>query len=268
MSEDSTGKRKDPGELEAPAEGWEALGETEPSGGTLAASDELEAALREASAAAEQRSRKGGGEGQGGSALDKATIEALSSELQELKPLYEQDHAELEALRDKHLRLQAEFENFRRRGLKDRQEAHSYGHQNLVKDLLATVDNLDRAIEHTEQSGEGGGDLDALLQGVELVRRELLSALAKHGVNEIEAEGKPFDPAVHEAMAQQPSGEVEPNAVLHVLQKGYLLRDRMLRPARVVVAGAPPEAPGQNQAQAEEGRAEGKAAPDGTERSE
>ena len=231
--------------LDEKAEGWEALAGEEPSGGTLAPSDELEAALREASEAVEARtsaaSDDSGKEKSGANAIDKATIEALSNELQELKTRYESETGELGELRDQHVRLQAEFENFRRRGLKERQEAHAYGHQNLVKDLLGTVDNLDRAIEHTEQSGEGGGDVKALLQGVELVRRELLTALEKHGVTEIEAVGQTFDPAVHEAMAQAPSAEVPPNGIVQVLQKGYVLRDRMLRPARVVVAIAPPE---------------------------
>ena len=157
--------------------------------------------------------------------------------LQALKAEYEALQAELEQSNDRYLRLQAEFENFRRRGLKERQEAHSYGHQNLVKDLLSTVDNLDRALEHAEQNS--GGDLQALLQGVELVSKELLGALGKHGVSRIEAQDQPFDPAVHEAMAQVENGDVPPNTVIQVLQTGYMLRDRMLRPARVVVSKAP-----------------------------
>ena len=87
-------------------------------------------------------------------------------------------------------------------------------------------------------------------RGVELVRRELLTGFAKHGVNEIEAQGQPFDPAVHEAMAQTPTADVAPNHVLQVLQKGYVLHDRMLRPARVIVATAAAE-PGQGGASEE-----------------
>ena len=86
--------------------------------------------------------------------------------------------------------------------------------------------------------------MESLLQGVELVQRELLTALGKHGVVRIEAVGKPFDPALHEAMAQAPDGSVEPNTVTEELQKGYQLRDRLLRPSRVVVAKAPEPAPG------------------------
>jgi molecular chaperone GrpE len=150
------------------------------------------------------------------------------------------DPAEVAGLQDRLLRLQADFENFRKRTLKDRQEALRYGHENVVKDLLPTVDNLERAIEHARSSD--GGDLEGLLQGVELVLRELRGVLGRHGVEEIAAEGQAFDPAVHEAMAQQPSESVRPNTVIDVFQKGYRLRDRMLRAARVVVAAAPTEA--------------------------
>jgi molecular chaperone GrpE len=123
--------------------------------------------------------------------------------------------------------------------MKDREEAIQYGPQILVKDLLSVVDNLARAIDHARQSG--GGDLEGLLQGVELVRRELESALSKHHVREVEALGKTFNPAQHEAMGQIPDASVEPNTIVEVLQKGYQLRDRLIRPARVIVARAPDE---------------------------
>ena len=112
-----------------------------------------------------------------------------------------------------------------------------YGHENIVKDLLGTVDNLDRAIEHASQSD--AGDFESMLQGVGLVRRELLGALAKYGVNEIEAEGQAFDPNVHEALAQLEDESVPTGTVVEIIQKGYQLRDRMLRPARVVVSKQP-----------------------------
>ena len=217
------------------AEGWEALSE-EPSGGTLSPSDELEAALKEASDAVEARAT---GPTEAPGSVDKITIEALSEELQALKAAFEEKQQELDKANDAHLRLQAEFENFRRRGLKERQEAHNFGHQNLVKDLLPAVDNFDRAIAHTEQSA--GEELEALLQGVQLVRREIMAALGNHGVSEVEAEDRVFDPAVHEAMAQVPREDVPPNTVVEVLQKGYVLRDRMLRPARVIVSRKPEE---------------------------
>ena len=152
---------------------------------------------------------------------------------------------ELDEARDRLVRLQAEFENFRRRSLKERQESLQYGHQNLVKDLLGTVDNLERAIAHSTE--DASASMESVLQGVELVQRELLGALGKHGVKVVEPLKEVFDPAFHEAMGQLPDASVAPNSVLQVLQKGYLINDRMLRPARVLVAREPRE----DEAQAE-----------------
>ena len=137
-------------------------------------------------------------------------------------------------LKERTLRLQADFDNQRKRALREKQETLSYGHENVVKDLLAVVDNLERAIEHA--SASSGADFESMLQGVELVRRELLAVLAKHGVGTIEAEGEAFDPNVHEALAQVEDPKVPAGRVARVLQKGYRLRDRLLRPARVMVS--------------------------------
>ncbi|MGH0037107.1 MAG: nucleotide exchange factor GrpE [Myxococcota bacterium] len=242
MNHDSSGGDNGNRSDEPRDEGWEGLAE-EADGGSLAPSNELEAALQEASDAVGQGGARGGNPAPAAAgSADKVVIQALSTELQALKEQFEAQAAELEEARDRHLRLQAEFENFRKRGLKERQEAHQFGHQNLVKDLLATVDNLERAIGHGE--GSPATDLQSVLQGVELVHRELMSVLEKHGVTPIDTESGRFDPAVHEAMAQMPDATVPPNSIVDVLQKGYMLRDRMLRPARVVVSKAPdPESP-------------------------
>jgi molecular chaperone GrpE len=206
-------------------EGSEPLAE-EASGGSLSPSPELEEALREAAEAVEARQA----DREGGEADDVETL-----------------RGELAALQERMVRLQADFDNFRRRALKEREEAYQYGHENLVKDLLATVDNLDRAIEHARKSD--GRDFESMLQGVELVQRELLGALANHGVSEIEAGNVVFDPNVHEAMAQKEDDSVPVNTVIEVFQKGYRLRDRLLRPARVVVS-KPPEGDGEGEAEA------------------
>ena len=199
-------------------EAAESVSEEEESAGKLPPNPELEDALREAVESVESAAEPSEGEApEGEEALD---------------PL-----AELEKSQDRLLRLQADFENFRRRALAERHDIYQYGHQNLVKDLLSTVDNLERAIGHAHESG--GGDLETLLQGVELVQRELLGILETHSVCEIDALGKAFDPALHEAMAQVSDDSVAPNTVIDVLQKGYQLRDRLLRPARVIVAKAP-----------------------------
>ena len=202
-------------------------------GPAIGASSELEEALREATEAIETR-KAASAAGDAVVTPDKMTIELLSQELQELKGLYEEKLSEAEGKEEQFLRLQAEFENFRRRSLKEKQESFKFGHQNLVKDLLSAVDNLERALEHGAQNA--GAEIKGILDGVELVHREVLGALAKHGVKEIEAEGRIFDPAEHEAMGQVPNAQVPPNTVLQVLQKGYVIHDRMLRPARVIVA--------------------------------
>jgi molecular chaperone GrpE len=211
--------------------GDDSLDEDSPS---IEASSEMEEALREATQAVETRRTSAEEAGGAAASPDKLTIELLSQELQELKGLYEGKLKEFDEQNEPFLRLQAEFENFRRRGLKEKQESFKFGHQNLVKDLLSAVDNLERALEHGAQNA--GPEVRGILDGVELVHREVLGALAKHGVKEVEAEGQLFDPADHEAMGQVPSAEVPPNTVLQVLQKGYVIHDRMLRPARVIVS--------------------------------
>jgi molecular chaperone GrpE len=207
-------------------EGWEGFAE-EAAGGSLSPSAELEAAMREAEASHDARAaaRHAAKPGEGDPARQQ-----LEAELAEAQ-------REAAEARDKYLRLAADFENTRRRALKDREEASLYGHQNLVKELLASVDNLERAIEHAKQGGEA--NQEGLLEGVELVLRELTAALTRHGVTAVEAEGQPFDPAQHEAMAQVEDASVPANTVTQVFQRGYQLRGRLLRPARVVVSKAP-----------------------------
>ncbi len=209
------------------AEGWESV--SEESEGTLAVNPELEEALREASEAVDEEGHlKRHEEDEPGPA------EAFSGEE------VERMAGQLVENRDKYVRLLADFDNFRRRAHKERQDILQFGHENLVKDLLSTVDNLDRAIDHAHQND--GGDLASLLQGVELVQRELYAVLANHEVHVIDAEGCEFDPSLHEAMAQVQDDSVPPNTVIEVLQRGFRLRDRLLRPARVVVAKAPADA--------------------------
>lgn len=227
----------------------------EESTGALPPDPELEAALRAAADAIPDEDRADDDEGEaraaeGSDASGEVPVEGAGSEVLLEQPL-EEGPPELQVRRlrqqvtesnDRLIRLQADFENFRKRAFRDRQDALNYGHQNLVKDLLSVVDNLDRAIAHARQSG--GGDLQNFLQGVDLVRRELLGVLEKHHVTEVDALGRPFDPALHEAMAQVVDETAPANAVVDVLEKGYQLRDRLVRPARVVVA-KPPEAPGE-----------------------
>ncbi len=149
---------------------------------------------------------------------------------------------ELGELNDKYLRLAAEFDNFRRRTLKERQDLLNYATENLIKELLPTVDNLERALQASEQ--KEASDSENLSEGVELTYRSLLQALEKSGVSVVETEGCMFDPKVHEALRRVPKEDHEPGTVLEVYQKGYLLKDRLLRPALVAVAGAAEEESG------------------------
>lgn len=210
---------------------------------TIEPSAEMAEALREATAALEAREAAGGGSagGLGASTADKLTIELLSQELQELKRFHEEKVEEFSEQKDHFVRLQAEFENFRRRSLKEKQESLRFGHQNLVKDLLSAVDNLERAMEHGAQNA--GAEVRGVLDGIALVHREILAAFEKHGVSQIDAAGQTFDPAVHEAIGQIPNPDVPANTVVQVLQKGYVIHDRMVRPSRVLVSREP--APGE-----------------------
>jgi molecular chaperone GrpE len=204
-------------------------------GGSIPIDPELEAALREAVDSVDEPERP--------PARDPGELHTEPVPEGEAEAVAARLREELAEVDDRLLRLQAEFENFRKRALRERQEAAQYGSQNLFKDLVSVVDNLERAIAHARESG--GGDLASFLQGVELVQRELLAIFEKNHVTEIEAQGKPFDPSLHEAMAQVESGSVPPNTVIDVLQKGFQLRDRLVRPARVIVAKAP-EGSGRN----------------------
>jgi molecular chaperone GrpE len=139
----------------------------------------------------------------------------------------------LRAERDEYLehlqRVAAEFENYRKRAARDQESLVARAAERLVRELLPVLDDLERALQAAEQHEEA-----KLEEGVRLVHRQLADALRKEGVQEIPTEGK-FDPHLHEALLAQPS-EAEQGTVIEVLQKGYRLGDRVLRPARVVVA--------------------------------
>jgi molecular chaperone GrpE len=150
----------------------------------------------------------------------------------------EEKLAALEAERDEYLndlkRVAAEFENYRKRAARDQESLVARAHERLVKELLPVLDDLERALAAAEDHEEA-----TLEEGVRLVHRELAAALAHEGLAEIETNGH-FDPHVHEALLSQPSSEEE-GSVIEVVQKGYRLGDKVLRPARVVIAAAPEE---------------------------
>ena len=149
-------------------------------------------------------------------------------------PLVSPDVAELEQERDDYIdalqRLKAEFDNFRKRTARDHEAMSARANEALLRELLPILDDLERALEAAEQHEEA-----KLEDGVRLVHRALADTARRHGLEEIETNGA-FDPHVHEALLAQPAEDAEPGSVVQVLQKGYRLGDRVLRPARVVVA--------------------------------
>jgi molecular chaperone GrpE len=142
--------------------------------------------------------------------------------------------AEAEAKRDEYLadlqRLAAEFENYRKRAARDQERLVAHAHERLVRELLPVLDDLERTLEAAERHEDA-----ALVDGVRLVERSLRKALEKEGLSEIATDGT-FDPHVHEALMTQKRDDAEPGAVVDVAQRGYRLGDKVVRPARVIVA--------------------------------
>ena len=132
-------------------------------------------------------------------------------------------------------RTQADFENYQKRNQREREQERKYMHRALALDLLPVIDNLERASAAAKQAGETG----PLVQGVNMVLDQFLNLLQRHGVTRIAAQGQPFDPNVHQAVMRQPTSDVPPNTVTQVLENGYTIHDRVLRPARVMVSAAP-----------------------------
>ena len=155
-------------------------------------------------------------------------------------PTPEDQLASVTAERDEYLalaqRLQADFENYRKRALRDQERLVAHAHERLVRELLPIVDDLERALEAAERHEEA-----QLVDGVKLVEKSLRAALVKEGLTEIDTGGQ-FDPHVHEALLTRPGEGAEPGSVLDVVQRGYRLGDKVVRPARVIVAADTGEA--------------------------
>ena len=160
--------------------------------------------------------------------------ETQQEEKDELALAYEkiaQLEAKLAETENRLLRLHADFDNYRRRVRLDMEAAEKYRAQNLVADLLPILDNFERALQVQVEDEKA----KSLLQGMEMVYRSLIEALKKEGVEAIESVGKPFDPHVHQAVMQVDDQNYEPNTVVEEFQKGYKLKDRVIRPAMVKV---------------------------------
>ena len=161
-------------------------------------------------------------------------------------PTPEQRMASLEAekaeLHDRMLRIAAEFDNWKKRSRKELTDSESRAKEQVLRDLLEVLDNLERATASWTESKEQGKETDpkAIRDGVDLVLRQFRSKLERYQVKPLEAKGVAFDPRFHEAISQVPAPDAKPGSVVHELQKGYMIGDRLLRPAMVVVAVAPP----------------------------
>ncbi|MFW5908702.1 MAG: nucleotide exchange factor GrpE [Desulfosalsimonas sp.] len=161
--------------------------------------------------------------------------QADSENTEELKKDLASAKAEAAETYDRLLRLSAEFENYKKRVQRQMEDHKKYANEELIKDLLSVVDNLERALN---AAGENQKDTASMAEGIEMTLNEILKILKKHNVTRVEAMGKPFDPTYHEAIMQEETDEYPENTVIGEMQKGYLLHDRLIRPAMVVVSKA------------------------------
>ncbi|MFQ3574123.1 MAG: nucleotide exchange factor GrpE [Thermodesulfovibrionales bacterium] len=141
---------------------------------------------------------------------------------------------EIEEMKEKYLRLYAEFENYKKKIQKDKEELIKYSNEALIYELLPIVDSIEMAIKHSLEAQTEG--VNALRQGVENTLREIFRTLEKFGVQPIEAKDKPFDPNLHHAMSQIQREDLEENTVVEEFRKGYMLKDKVIRPSLVVVS--------------------------------
>ncbi len=189
--------------------------------------------LGEAPAEAHRQAASPGGE----------PTQSMDQQAEELAGELEQLRAELDETKDRALRSTAELENYRKRVRREMDDRSRYANMDLIRDLLPAWDNMGRAIEAAEQ----GGSPESLLQGFQMVWRQLESVLQRHHCKRIEALHQPFDPNLHEAISQVPSPEYPPGTVLQVTQVGFQLHDRVVRPCQVIVSSAPPEDAGRGE---------------------
>ena len=161
---------------------------------------------------------------------NKEETEAKSS-VEEAADEKERLTAELQEINDRYLRLYAEFENYKKKVNKDKEEIFKYGNESLLYELLPVIDNLEMALKHATNSVSEG-----LVQGVEITLKELQRTLEKFGLSPIEATGKPFEPLVHHAMTQVERDDVDEKTVVEEFRRGYMFRDKVLRPSLVAVS--------------------------------
>lgn len=156
-------------------------------------------------------------------------------EIEELKRKLEEKEKEAKEYYDRLLREAADLENFKKRAAKDKEEWTKFANEDLIKAILPVIDNLERAVNHAEKVVDTG----VMIEGVRLTIKQMLQTLDRFGLTPFESVGKPFDPSRHEAMLVVESDQHQPNHVVEEFQKGYLLNNRLLRPATVSVSKLP-----------------------------
>ncbi|MFQ5455110.1 MAG: nucleotide exchange factor GrpE [Nitrospirota bacterium] len=139
---------------------------------------------------------------------------------------------ELKELNDKYIRLHAEFDNYKKRTLKDKIEFTKYSNESIIKDILPIIDNMERAIAHSEETEE----FEKMVEGIKLINKQMIELLKKFGVTVIDSLNKHFDPSIHQAIAQREIDDKEDNIVIEESQRGYILNDRVIRPSLVIVS--------------------------------
>ena len=156
-------------------------------------------------------------------------------EVEELKRKLEEKEKEIKDEHDRLLRTAADFENYKKRAAKEKEDWIKFANEDLMRVILPFIDNLERALNHAEKVVDTG----VMIEGIRLTLQQILQSLGKLGLVHFESVGKPFDPAMHEAMLVVETDQFEPNQVVEEFQKGYLLNNRLLRPATVSVSKPP-----------------------------
>jgi len=183
----------------------------------------------------EKDSSPGQKEGAKGKASPKEKKAGKKKEVELLKEQIAALEEEKNEIRDSALRATAEAENFKKRLTREKEDFVKYSNEKVIKELLPVIDNLERAVDHAKEAGESGG----LLEGVEMTLDLFKKSLANLGVTQVSSLGETFNPERHEAVQQIESANHEPNIVVSEFQKGYMLNERLIRPAMVVVSKAP-----------------------------
>ncbi|MFD0958615.1 nucleotide exchange factor GrpE [Paenibacillus chungangensis] len=160
-------------------------------------------------------------------------VQQEDEQVDEADVRYVELQKQVEDNHQKYLRAQADFDNFRRRTMREKEELGKYASMKLITELLPTVDNFDRAMAATSENG----DYESLAKGIDMIFRQLMQTLEQEGLKGMNAVGEPFNPEFHQAIMQVESDEYEEGIVVEEVQKGYMLKDKVLRPAMVKVSG-------------------------------